>query len=120
MSLIKPSINIVIPLYNEEDNFDILVDRINKVIDNADVDIEVILVDDGSIDSTSFKMSDLSSKDSRYHSVFLSRNFGHQIALTAGFDFVNASEAVMVIDGDLQDPPELFDELYNKFLRAYH
>src|SRR5690606_23986011 len=81
-------------------------------IQKADFTIEVVLVDDGSTDQTAFLMAQLSLSNANYHSVFLSRNFGHQIAVTAGLTQVSANEAVMVIDGDLQDPPELLFEFY--------
>ena len=79
----------------------------------------VILVDDGSTDATSFLMKQLSSKDARFSSVILSRNFGHQLALTAALTMVNASEAVMIIDGDLQDPPELLEEMVLLYKEGY-
>ena len=115
----NPSINFIVPLYNEAENFDQLIQRIDSVIKLSDEDIEVILVDDGSKDITPVLMNELSSHDGKYHSVFLSRNFGHQIAISAGMEFVNASKAVMIMDGDLQDPPELFSEFMEKFNEGY-
>ena len=107
-----PQINIVIPLYNEEDVFDDLMKRLTAVIDTSELDTTVIMIDDGSRDNTAFLMEQKSIQDERFVSVILSRNFGHQYALTAGFTFVDATEAVFIIDGDLQDPPELLDEFY--------
>jgi dolichol-phosphate mannosyltransferase len=88
-------------------------------MDKVELSVSVILIDDGSIDNTPKLMEELSLKDSRFSSVFLSRNFGHQIALTAGFSVANASEAVFVIDGDLQDPPELLEEFYPYLKQGY-
>jgi len=114
-----PQINILVPLYNEEEVFGELVARLSKVMDDSALRIKVILVDDGSLDHTSDLMRELSMKDERYSSVFLSRNFGHQLALTAGLDYVDAAEAVFIIDGDLQDPPELLEEFYPYLKKGY-
>jgi dolichol-phosphate mannosyltransferase len=89
------------------------------LIKNTPLDIEVILVDDGSKDNTPLLMRQLSLTDNHFTSVFLSRNFGHQLALTAGLQYVNATDAIMVIDGDLQDPPELLAEFYTYYQKGY-
>jgi dolichol-phosphate mannosyltransferase len=115
----KVKINIIVPLYNEEDMFAILRKRLVALMDKSELSISVILIDDGSNDSTPKLMEELSLNDSRFSSVFLSRNFGHQLALTAGFSVANASEAVFVIDGDLQDPPELLEEFYPYLKQGY-
>lgn len=81
--------------------------------------IEVVLVNDGSRDKTPVLMQQLALLDSRYHCVFLARNYGHQIALTAGLTQARGTEGVMVIDGDLQDPPELLTEFYEKYKEGY-
>jgi len=88
-------------------------------MNDSDISISVIMVDDGSSDSTAQLMEDLSTNDKRFSSVFLSRNFGHQIALSAAFSVVNATEAVFVIDGDLQDPPELLADFYTYLQEGY-
>ncbi len=115
----QPQINIVAPLYNEEQVFDELVNRLQKLIDNSPLSIEVIFVDDGSEDNTPVKMRKLSLKNEKFQSIILSRNFGHQLALSAGLKYVNSSEAVLIIDGDLQDPPELLEELYAYYKKGY-
>lgn len=117
--MICPQINIIVPLYNEEQAFNDLVVRLQNLIDNSQLSIEVILVDDGSHDSTPLKMRELSLKNEKFQSIFLSRNFGHQIALSAGIKYVNAKEAVMIIDGDLQDPPELLKDFYTYYQNGY-
>jgi len=106
-------ISFVIPLYNEEANFQQLVQRLNPIMDGLQpLQCEVVLIDDGSKDRTSYLMNELSLADKRYLSVFLSRNHGHQLALSAGLSCARGSKAVMILDGDLQDPPEMvFDFL---------
>jgi dolichol-phosphate mannosyltransferase len=112
-------INILIPLFNEEKVFSLLISRITELLNRSALAITVILVDDGSADATPFLMRELSLNDERFSSVFLSRNFGHQMALTAALTRVDATEAVMIIDGDLQDPPELLEELYLLYKEGY-
>ena len=112
-------INILIPLFNEEKVFSLLISRITELLDRSALAITVILVDDGSTDATPLLMRQLSLNDERFSSVFLSRNFGHQMALTAALTRVDATEAVMIIDGDLQDPPELLEELYLLYKEGY-
>ncbi len=107
-----PQISIVAPLYNESESFPLLIQRINALMDQSELSIEVVLIDDGSKDDTALKIRQLALTDSRYHGVFLSRNHGHQLALTAGISLARGSEALFVIDGDLQDPPELLPEFY--------
>lgn len=115
----NPEINIIIPLYNEEKVFPLLIARITELVNRSKLVITVILVDDGSTDTTSALMKQLSIEDERFLSVILSRNFGHQLALTAALTMVNASEAVMIIDGDLQDPPELVEDLFLLYKEGY-
>ncbi len=119
MTLQTPQISIVVPLYNEQENFPLLVERLNKLIDASQLQIEVVMVDDGSRDTTAQLMQVNALQDTRYHCVFLSRNFGHQLALTAGLSVARGTEAVMCIDGDLQDPPELLTEFYELFKQGY-
>lgn len=114
-----PQINLLIPLYNEEEVYMELIKRLNSVMDNTSLSVQVIMVDDGSQDNTSLLMKETAMTDNRYVAIFLSRNFGHQLALTAGLNYVNASEAVLILDGDLQDPPELLDEFYTYFQKGY-
>jgi glycosyltransferase involved in cell wall biosynthesis len=115
----NPQINIIVPLFNEEKVFPILESRITKLLNDSSLSISVILVDDGSKDNTPFLIHKLINKDKRFCGVILSRNFGHQIALTAAMIKVDASEAVMIIDGDLQDPPELLPDMYKLLGEGY-
>jgi glycosyltransferase involved in cell wall biosynthesis len=107
-------ISFVIPLYNEEANFYELTNRMSSVMQElATHRCEVVLVDDGSKDKTAQLMNDLALSDERYQCVFLSRNHGHQLALTAGLSYARAQKAIMILDGDLQDPPELVHAYLN-------
>ena len=115
----NPQISIIAPLYNETDSFPRLVARLNAVMEASPLTIEVVLIDDGSRDNTAVLMQQLALTDSRYQCVFLSRNYGHQIALTAGIASACATEALFIIDGDLQDPPELLSEFYQKYQEGY-
>lgn len=81
--------------------------------------IEIVLIDDGSKDNTSLMMRTKALEDKRYHCIFLGRNFGHQTALTAGLANARGSEAIFVIDGDLQDPPELLLKFYEQLKAGY-
>lgn len=84
-------------------------------MDASPLSIEVVLIDDGSRDRTAELMQALALSDPRYHCVFLSRNHGHQLALSAGMNEARGTEAIMVIDGDLQDPPELLTDFYQLY-----
>ena len=118
-TLSEPQISIVAPLYNETESFPRLITRLNGVMEASPLTIEVVLVDDGSRDNTAVLMQQLALTDSRYQCVFLSRNYGHQIALTAGMATARGTEALFIIDGDLQDPPELLTDFYQKYQEGY-
>lgn len=117
--LADPQISIVAPLFNETESFPHLIARLNAVMDASALRIEVVLIDDGSRDNTAVLMQQLALADQRYHCVFLSRNYGHQIALTAGMAAARGSEGLFIIDGDLQDPPELLPSFYEKLQDGY-
>lgn len=114
-----PNISIVVPLYNEEQVFEQLVQRLSDVMDNAGFSCEVVMVNDGSIDNTAQLVEDLCYKDNRFTGVLLSRNHGHQMAVTAGLAYTRGTKGVMIIDGDLQDPPELVIEFYKLLTEGY-
>lgn len=107
-------INIIVPLYNEAKVFGDLIARLKKVLDETSLLVSVIMVDDGSKDNTPLLMQTLAENDKRFVAVFLSRNFGHQYALSAGLSLVDATDGVFIIDGDLQDPPELLEAFYKR------
>lgn len=114
-----PQVSFVIPLFNESEVFPQLIDRINNLMDTLPFSVEVVLVDDGSRDNTSQLIQQVSLIDKRYHAVLLARNYGHQLALSAGLSSARGTEAIMVIDGDLQDPPELITEFYKHYKDGY-
>jgi glycosyltransferase involved in cell wall biosynthesis len=112
-------VSIVVPLYNEEENFCELTNRLISVCSSVSFSTEVVLIDDGSKDATPSLMYDLATKNELFTCVFLSRNHGHQLAVSAGLANASGSEAVFIIDGDLQDPPELITQFYKKLKEGY-
>lgn len=111
-------ISIVAPLYNESEGFELLVSRIDNLIAQLKMPIEVVLVDDGSKDNTAILMTTHALANTNYNCVFLSKNFGHQVAVTAGIAKARGTEALFIIDGDLQDPPELLPKFYELLLKG--
>jgi polyisoprenyl-phosphate glycosyltransferase len=105
------NIDIVIPIYNEEENLPELYSRLSNVFQTcSEIDFRVIYINDGSKDSSVAKILEQNNIDSRFTLIELSRNFGHQAAITAGLAYSSA-DAVIIMDGDLQDPPEVIPEL---------
>jgi polyisoprenyl-phosphate glycosyltransferase len=111
-------ISIIIPCYNEEESLDSLHARLSGVIGAWPEDVEIVFVDDGSRDGTWEKMKHFHELDGRWKAVRLSRNFGHQAAVSAGLDSASG-DAVIVIDGDLQDPPEILHRFIEKWREGY-
>jgi len=109
---------VVVPAYNESDGLREFHARLSAVLDRLDVDGEVLYVDDGSRDDTWSVLRTLRDADPRVSLLKLSRNFGKELALTAGIDATDA-DAVVVIDADLQDPPELIPELVAGWKQGY-
>ncbi len=116
MDVVKYSI--VVPIYNEEETFPELIRRLRQVMDQLDGPAEAVLVDDGSTDSSYRLMVEANCQDARFKIVQLSRNFGHQLAITAGMDLASG-QAVIVMDADLQDPPHLILDLAAKWQEGY-
>ncbi len=112
------AISIVIPIYNEQDGIPELYNRLRVSVEKISSDYEMIFVNDGSKDNSLAELIRLSQQDSRVFYIQFSRNFGHQIAVTAGLDRCKG-QAVVIIDGDLQDPPELIVDLYNKHKEGF-
>ena len=110
--------SIVAPCYNEEGNIRELYRRISEVMDQTGEPWELVLINDGSRDRTSELMRELHELDPRVHYLDFARNFGHQIAVTAGMDYAQG-EAIILIDSDLQDPPELILEMIEKWKEGY-
>ena len=111
-------LSIIIPIYNEEGNLNILYDRLTKVAVSLNVSYELLFVNDGSKDASLPMIQSLSKNDSHVKYINFSRNFGHQIAVTAGLDHCKG-RAVAIIDADLQDPPELIADLYTKMNEGF-
>lgn len=114
----KPVYSVVVPLYNEEESLPVLYERIVNVMEVAGEPWEFVLVDDGSSDGTADLMRELADKDKRVRPVIFARNFGQQSAVKAGLDFTRG-DAVVIIDADLQDPPEVIQQLIEKWREGY-
>ena len=106
----NPRYSVVVPLFNEEDNIRMLCERMRAVMEQTDAPWELLAVNDGSSDRTQAMLEAEAARDGRIRILRLARNFGHQLAVTAGLDHA-VGEAVILIDGDLQDPPELILEM---------
>jgi polyisoprenyl-phosphate glycosyltransferase len=114
----EPTFTIIVPVFNEKDCLDELYQRMCKVMDQTKELWELILVSDGSTDGSTEMIRELAIKDKRVRPVIFARNYGHQIAVTAGMDY-SRGKAVVVIDADLQDPPEVILELIAKWHEGY-
>lgn len=114
----RPKYSLIIPVFNEEETLPEMYRRVGAVMDQMDGAVELILVNDGSRDRTLTLLRDLHEKDARVCYLSLARNFGHQIAVTAGLNYVRG-DAVIVLDADLQDPPELIPQLVAKWQEGY-
>ncbi len=111
-------ISVVIPVFNEEAGLSELYKRLTSSLSQITPDYELIFVNDGSIDNTLAQLIALSKADRNVKYISFSRNFGHQVAISSGLDFAKGN-AVVIMDGDLQDPPELIPELYKKYNEGY-
>jgi dolichol-phosphate mannosyltransferase len=110
--------SLIIPIYNEEKVILELYSRVSKVMDGLPGRSELLLVNDGSRDQSLTMIRDLSHQDQRVAYVSLARNFGHQVAVTAGLNF-SQGQVVVILDADLQDPPELIPEMVNQWQQGY-
>ncbi|SRR6266540_2092827 len=111
-------LSIVIPLFNEEEVFGELKRRLNELFQTTDCDVEVIFVNDGSHDNTQVQVEAWAAADSRIKGISLARNFGHQVAVTAGLEHA-CGDAMVVMDADLQDPPEVIREMVQRYQEGY-
>lgn len=114
----KPRYSIVAPIYNEAPNIPHLYTRVTQVLEKTGEPWELVMVDDGSSDGSKGLIRELADQDSRVRPVIFARNFGHQIAVTAGLDY-SRGEAVVIIDADLQDPPEVILDLIDRWKEGY-
>jgi len=108
-------VSVVVPVFNEEKVIPLLLERLRALMENTPLKLEIIFIDDGSNDTTSAQLISLCMVDARFQYISFSRNFGHQLAVSAGLKNARATEAVFIIDADLQDPPELLPEFYKKY-----
>ena len=114
----SPVLSIVAPIYNEADNISELYRRVCEVMDSTGESWELLLVNDGSTDSSVEMIQQIASLDGRVRPIIFARNFGHQIAVTAGLDY-SRGQAVVIIDADLQDPPEVILDLITKWREGF-
>jgi len=114
----QKQIAIVVPFLNEEENLPELYRRVSAVFEKAPEDVRFVFVDDGSTDGSVQWLEKIRQNDPRVRILQLSRNFGHQIAITAGMDHADA-DAVVIIDADLQDPPEIIADLLAKWREGF-
>ena len=114
------TVTILVPVYNEAEVLSALIGRLDKLIASFEIEINVLLVDDGSVDQTPIIIEDALAGKRNYSALFLSRNFGHAGAITAGISEIGESaDAVFIIDADLQDPPELLTNFLQKMGEGY-
>ena len=114
----SPIYSIISPIFNESGNIPDLYNRVRDVLDSTGESWELILIDDGSTDDSADLIRDYANQDARVKPVLFARNFGHQIAVTAGLDYSRGG-AVVIIDSDLQDPPEVILDLITKWKEGY-
>jgi dolichol-phosphate mannosyltransferase len=114
----QPTYSIIAPIYNESENILELYSRISNTLEKTEEPWEILLVDDGSTDGSTSIIKRLADEDSRVRKIIFARNFGHQIAVTAGLDY-SLGKAVIIIDSDLQDPPEVILDLISKWKEGY-
>lgn len=113
-----PLVSVIAPVYNERGSLPELLRRVSHVMDTTSQTWELVLVDDGSQDGSTEIIRQMAENDPRVRPVIFSRNFGHQIAVTAGLDYARG-QAVIIIDADLQDPPEVMLEMLERWRQGY-
>jgi len=114
----KPVFSIIAPIFNEKESMPELYRRVGQVMEGLGEPWELILVDDGCSDGSTELIRSLAEKDDHVRPIIFARNFGHQIAVTAGLDYARG-DAVVIIDSDLQDPPEVIADLIAKWKEGY-
>jgi polyisoprenyl-phosphate glycosyltransferase len=112
------TLSVVIPVYNEEQTLQTLVERLTRALESICHDWEVVFVNDGSVDRSGDLLHRFHAQDPRLKSIALSRNFGHQVAISCGLDYASGT-GVIVMDGDLQDPPEVLPDLVARWREGW-
>ena len=113
-------VSVVIPMYYEQEVVDVCYKRVKKVLEELKekYEHEIIFINDGSKDKTLDILQDIAKVDKNVKIISFSRNFGHQVAVTAGLKYVTG-DAIIIIDADLQDPPELIPDMIEKWEQGY-
>jgi glycosyltransferase involved in cell wall biosynthesis len=117
-ALASPELSLIIPVLNEGPNIEPLCDRVTPVLDRVSSDWEIVFVDDGSSDDTLARIRARNQRDPRIGAISFSRNFGKEIALAAGLDHARG-RAVVIMDADLQHPPEMIEEFVQRWREGY-
>jgi glycosyltransferase involved in cell wall biosynthesis len=112
--IFEPEVSVVIPIYNEAENIPALYERLIAVLNGIKLNFEIVFVDDGSTDQSIESLNEIGRSDKRVMVIELARNFGHQVAITAGLDYARG-RAIAVMDADLQDPPEALPQFIAKW-----
>jgi polyisoprenyl-phosphate glycosyltransferase len=113
-----PALSVVIPVYDEQDNLPLLYQRLTAVLEEVEPNYQVVFVDDGSRDGSLNILRELVEKDDRVILIELARNFGHQVAISAGLDYARGA-GVIIMDADLQDPPEVLPQFIAKWREGH-
>ncbi|NJM86822.1 MAG: glycosyltransferase family 2 protein [Hydrococcus sp. RU_2_2] len=113
-----PKYSLIIPIYNEQETISEMYRRVSAVMDRLDGETELVLINDGSRDKSLSMLRELHQRDKRVCYLSFARNFGHQIAVTAGLNFVRG-QVIIILDADLQDPPELIPDILEKWRQGY-
>jgi polyisoprenyl-phosphate glycosyltransferase len=114
-----PELSVVVPVYNEEESLDALYTSLHALLGGLGIAFEVVMVNDGSHDRSREMLADIAQRDERFRAIHFSRNFGHQAAVTAGLRYARG-RAIVVMDADLQDPPELLGQMLARWREGYH
>ncbi len=114
----RPQLSIIVPCFNEQEVIKHTHARLHEVLSSTGLNFEIIYIDDGSTDSTALLLKEIQTASPTARVIRLSRNFGHQIAVTAGLDYAEG-DAVVLIDADLQDPPEVIPQMIAKWREGF-
>ncbi len=115
---LRPTLSVVLPIYNEKENISALYSRLVQTLDQVEPNFELVFVDDGSRDESCAILNGLAAQDARVTVVELARNFGHQVAVSAGMDYARG-DGVILMDADLQDPPEVLPQFIARWKEGH-